>query len=873
MQIICSHENLDFDGLAAMIGAQKLYPEAKMVLPNKLSPPVKAYLALYKDVFVFYRYSDFCDKCEKVERVILVDTNELKRVELAQQCVQKGATLTIYDHHPNTQRDLPPWQGKIEPVGATSTLMVEELQSRDTQPSPIEATVLALGIYQDTGSLRFLGTTDRDARAVAYLLSAGARLSVVNTFLDRPLNGELQQLYNVLMTNVEERWINGTHVLVCSAETKKPVNGIALIINKLMELYGTDAVIAAVANSKHVDLVARSRVDWVRIDRLLEHFGGGGHPKAGAAKVKGMGLPQVLAKVEELLPSHVSTPLTARDLMSSPVKSLDPNQTIQEAARLMLRYGHSGMPVVEKGKLVGIISRRDVDKAVHHNLGHAPVKAYMSRNVKTVTPSTPITQIEQAMINYDIGRLPVCENGVLVGIVTRTDLLRAMHGEYPNKFSINFRPNGSPVETNFKDLIQRQFSPEIVQFLARAGELGQETGQRAYLVGGTVRDLIIGNPNHDVDIVVEGNAPQLAQRLAEEYQARILVHEAFQTATLELPSGFRFDFASARTEFYAYPAALPSVESGNLREDLYRRDFTVNAMAVCLAPDTFGKLVDYFSGYQDAVEGCIRVLHNLSFVEDPTRILRALRFKAKFRWSIEAETYRFLLQAVKEERLSQVSMTRLWHELKIILSEEDPVPILKNMAELGLERQVFPGLKWDSQVFHALARAQDLMKGLAPAAGIVPWRVYLIILLSPYSIVSIQDMLKAMGLNRKDRRVIEDGFLIREKLPAQGLSPAEALAWVHETCRDKCNDTLLALSVLTGKMGKTFHDYLLKRKEIKPALTGYDLMQLGIKPGPRLGNILRQLELARLTGKVGSKDEELLLAKQLAWGGEENCPV
>ncbi|HHW06567.1 MAG TPA: CBS domain-containing protein [Clostridia bacterium] len=870
MEIICSHENLDFDGLAAMIGVQKLYPDAKLVLPNKLSQPVREYLALYKDIFSFYRYSQLQDKTEQVKTVILVDINQLQRVEFAQRCVQQGAALIVYDHHRFKTGTLPPWQGRIEPVGATSTLIVEETLGRGIKLSPIEATLLAMGIYQDTGSLRFMGTTDRDAKAVADLLAAGAKLSVVNTFLDRPLNHEQQQLYNVLMANGEEKWINGTHILVCSAQTVKPVGGIALITNKLIEHSGADAVITAVANPKHVDLVARSRADWVRIDRLLEQFGGGGHPKAGAAKIKGAGLPEVLAKLNVLLASFVPAPLTAGNLMSSPVKSLDPNQTIQEAARLMLRYGHSGMPVVEQGKLVGVISRRDVDKAIHHNLGHAPVKAYMSRNVKIVSPETPITQIERAMINHDIGRLPVCDNGSLVGIVTRTDLLRVMHGEYPSKFSVNFCPYGAPMQANFQELIQQRFSPEIVQFLIRAGELGKQGGQPAFLVGGTVRDMILGHPNQDIDIVVEGNAPKLAQQLALEYDARVRVHEAFQTATVQLPSGHRFDFASARTEFYAFPAALPTVESGSLREDLYRRDFTVNAMAVSLAPDTFGQLVDYFCGYRDTIDGCIRVLHNLSFVEDPTRILRALRFKTRFNWSIEEETYRFLLAAIKEERISQVSLSRLWHELRIILTEEEPLPILESMAYLRIEKQVFPGIEWDHRVFRALARARELIAQLPPSIKAVPWRIYLSILLSPCSIHGIPALLQEMGLNRKVRQVIESVFLVQEELAHTGLSQADFLGWIHETCRDKDNDTLLALSALVTPqdMGNHFYAYLLKRNEIKPALTGDDLIQLGVHPGPRLGTILRQIELARLTGKVASREEELLLAAQLARGGE-----
>lgn len=870
MQVICSHENLDFDGLAAMIGAQKLYPQAKIVLPNKLSQPVKEYLALYKDTFELYRFSSLDDQIDRITTVILVDINQLHRVEFARRCVQNGADLIIFDHHPYKEHRAQPVQGRIEPVGATSTLIVEELQQQGINLSPIEATILALGIYQDTGSLRFSDTTDRDAKAVGYLLNAGAKLSIVNTFLDRPLNQEQQQLYNVLMAHSEEQWINGTHILISSAQTEKYVGGIALIASKLGELFGAETVIVAVGHPKQVDLVARSRVDWVRIDQLMEQFGGGGHTKAGAAKVKGSGLTEVLAKLKELLPSHITAPLTAKDLMSSPVKSLDPNQTIQEAARIMLRYGHSGMPVVEQGKLVGVISRRDVDKAVHHNLGHAPIKAYMSRNVKTVTATAPITLIEEIMINYDIGRLPVCENGTLIGIVTRSDLLKALHGEYQNKFNTNFRASCPTTGADFKQLIERRFSPEIVQFFKRAGELGKQLGLPTFLVGGTVRDLIMNYPNEDIDIVVVGNALKLAEQLAMEFNAKIRTHEAFQTATLQVPWGCRFDFASARTEFYAYPASLPTVEYASLKEDLYRRDFTVNAMAISLSPDTFGELVDYFCGYSDTMDGYIRVLHNLSFVEDPTRILRALRFKTKFNWTIEEETYNFILRAIKEQRIAEVSLSRLWNELKIILAEEEPIPILKNLAHLEVEKQIFPGIHWDDHVFRALELAQELIAGLPPSIQVVPWRIYFAILLSPYDTAQIQETLESIDINRKDRQVIGDVFKLRNCLSNNCFTTNDAHSHIHLVCRRKDNDAVLALSALTDseEARKNLYSYLLNRAEIKPGLTGDDLIKLGIKPGPRIGQILQQLELARLTGQVNNESEELLLAKQLIKGGD-----
>lgn len=869
MQIICSHENLDFDGLAAMIGAQKLYPEAKMVLPGKLSQPVKAFFALYKDTFNFYRTSQLEEVIKQINTVILVDINQLNRVDFALRAVQSGAKLIIYDHHPYLEQGIQ-YQGKIEEVGATSTIIVELLRQENIELNPIEATVLAIGIYQDTGSLRFLGTTHRDAQALAHLLAAGANLTVVNTFLERPLNMEQQQLYNLLMANAEERWINGNQVLVSWGQTDRYVGGAALIARKLGEVYGADAVIIAVASPKQVDLIARSKVDWIRVDQLMREFGGGGHAKAGSAKVKSAKLEQALRKLNSLLPTYISAPLTAKDLMSSPVKSIKPKQTISEAAKLLLRYGHSGMPVVdEDGKLVGIISRRDVDKAVHHNLGHAPVKAYMSRHVKTVTPDTPVTQIEEMMISNDIGRLPVCDAGIIVGIVSRTDLLRTVHQEYQSKFSTNFRAQCPISGVDIEELLLQRLEPDLLSLLQTIGRLGEKRGERTFLVGGIVRDLIIGYPNIDIDIVVEGDGPQLARELAGEIGAKVRVHDTFQTATVITPDDYQLDIVSTRTEFYAYPAALPTVESAKIREDLYRRDFTANAMAISLNPDNFGGLVDYFCGYSDVTEGLIRVLHNLSFVEDPTRIIRAIRFSSKYNWQIEEETYGFMVRALKEERLKAVSLPRLWHELKQILLEDNPVPALVKLAQLGADRQIMEGIHWDRSVLDSLALAREAISKLGSHCTVMPWRVYLSILLSPCSLVKTQEFLNTIILSKKNKQAIEDTFVLRQSLPFDSVQDDNYIETLHRHCYRIANDSIIAWACLSGSATVVQRSctYMYNRENLKPRLSGDDLLKLGAKQGPVVGHILKKLEMAWITGEITGYGEELSLAKELIKGG------
>lgn len=419
-------------------------------------------------------------------------------------------------------------------------------------------------------------------------------------------------------------------------------------------------------------------------------------------------------------------------------------------------------------------------------------------------------------------------------------------------------------------ILYERMTPDVVKLLIHIGELSQRRGEQVFLVGGMVRDLFSGSPNIDIDIVVEGAAPELARDLARELRSKIRIHDTFQTATLFIADNYKVDFASARTEFYPYPAALPTIESAGLREDLYRRDFTVNAMAISLNPGNFGELIDYFCGYRDFTEGLIRVLHNLSFVEDPTRIMRALRFAVKFGWQIEKGTYGFMLRALKENRLQEISSVRLWNELKQILLEKNPFPILKVLGELGIDRQLFPGVSWGDQVFDGLEFLQGGLSKFHSQGLVVPWRVYLTIILSPYSLAKIKETLRNYGLKRKDKLIIEDAFTLQLGIPKVNTFERKDISLFHTYWRRMANDSILAWAVLSNSRGimDLACSYIENRSNFKPRLSGYDLLELGVRAGPEMGIILQELELAWLEKRVASEEEELILAQKLAKGDE-----
>lgn len=864
MEIIATHSNTDFDGLAAMVAAKKLYPEAVMVLTH-LHDNVEEFVSLHKDALGFLTAREVVK--EQIERFILVDTSIRERLgELKDLLLRPGIDIHIYDHHPTCTGDLKGSVQVIENTGAVTTLLVEIIRQKGIPITPFEATIFALGIYEDTGSLLFPNTTARDVAAVAYLLEKGAKLGVVAEFIDRPLSPEQKDLLQKLMESAEVHTFQGVTVLLATAVEEEHVGGVALLTHKLLDIYRTDVALTVVQMGGRVYVVGRNRLDRVDLRRILAPLAGGGHATAASATVKNSTLEEVVQKLLAALEEHIRPAITAGDIMSSPVKTVSPDTTIEEAGRIMLRYGHTGLPVVdENGYVAGIISRRDVDKAIHHGLGHAPVRGYMTRRVICVTPRTSLSEVQRLLIENDIGRLPVMDGGRLVGIVSRTDVLRTLHGgSYPEDYRQLFDtpPGGSEVY-NLRDRLSR-LPEKIRQLLLQISYTADREKMPVYLVGGVVRDLLLGVPNYDLDIVVEGDAPLLARRFAEELCGRLRTHEKFGTAVVILPDGQRVDFATARTEYYEYPAALPQVERSSLRQDLYRRDFTINAMAICLNSAHFGELVDFFNGRRDLEEGIIRVLYNLSFVEDPTRILRAVRFEQRYGFRIEDQTLGLLKAAVKDGLLGRLSADRLRQELIHILQDSHPWRSVARMRELGIWPAILPEAeiteKTVAEMELCAAVAQELQQ-LGIETGEEMWLSYLFLLLYPAG-EKFSRCLDRLKLPSRWREKLER---LKSMLPGilETLTGKEELrpSRLYQLLAPLDSVFYCLLPVLAGEEGRVSVMEGLKkfgqlRGKERPFLNGHDIIAMGYRPGPWIGEALRYLQQARLDGEVTTREEE-----------------
>lgn len=400
----------------------------------------------------------------------------------------------------------------------------------------------------------------------------------------------------------------------------------------------------------------------------------------------------------------------------------------------------------------------------------------------------------------------------------------------------------------------------MVSFLRAAGETAANQGQNLYLVGGVVRDLLLGHANFDLDLVVEGDAINLAQQLIQLKPGKVTTHPRFGTAKLQW-SKWSADLATARSETYPEPGALPVVKPGAIDSDLFRRDFTINAMAIYLTPTRYGELIDLYGGRSDLEHGLIRILHKKSFADDATRIWRGLRYEQRFNFQLEANTLKLLKRNIP--MLDTISGDRIRYELECVLKEEFPERILRRAEELGVLAKLHPSLRGDGWLAGRFSQARQLSSPAPP-----PVELYLTLLAHPLTSEAREQLISYLRLPKAKAQALRDAGSLKDKLESLAdpkLSPSRIYSLLHGYSAVAIMANELACNSLTVR--RHLHLFLDRLRYVKPILTGDDLQKMGVAPGPHLKEILNLLHEARLDGKVTTRqDEEKLVERWLKEG-------
>ncbi|MEB3295481.1 MAG: CBS domain-containing protein [Synechococcales bacterium] len=963
MRLILCHTTADFDTLGAAIGLSRLEAGSRIVLSGGSHPAVRDFLALYRDEFRLIERRSV--RQDQISAIGVVDTQLRDRLGKTAEWLDLPVPITIYDHHPQAECDIPAQTRYVEAIGASTTIVVEQLQAAGIALEPLEATVMALGIHVDTGSLTFSHTHPRDAAALTWLMHQGAHVAIVADYLERGLSPRLQTLLGQALEQLHREMIEGYVLAWVCLQTPEFMPGLSGVIAHLMDLTDADAMFLAhqyggegesgreggeelqeqpislslpLVDPKQplrpkpwrkMTVIGRSRIPQTDLNELLQPWGGGGHAQAAALNVRTGQQPPAptdgeevtLADLDDLLLQiltdfrlQIPKAPTARELMSSPVRTIRPETTIAEAQRVLLRYGHSGLSVVDAaGQLVGVISRRDLDIAFHHGFSHAKVKGYMTRQLKTIAPEATLPEIESLMVTYDIGRLPVLEGDRLVGIVTRTDVLRQLYQQRPSAIATPTLLDGIQDSTqpcfnrpfprpwNLRVNLQRLAEP-LQDLLAIAARLAEERGWHLYLVGGGVRDLLLASGQarvmlNDLDLVVDGYhraaeagaGVELAKELQRLYpEARLEVHGKFQTAALlwhrdPVLDSLWVDIATARTEFYPYPAANPEVEASSIQQDLYRRDFTINALAVRLTQPRAGDMLDFFGGVQDLQEKRVRVLHANSFIEDPTRIYRGVRFATRLGFEFDEQTEDYIRHAIASGIHAQTHLqiqaqgqarivapalqTRLKAELKYVLQTPYWRNALQRLDDLQALSCIYPTIHMTRSLWQALRWAEWWIqqwsqpldgRALAPGSGqsatITTWQTLLEVIIASEPQPELRQQIAQnlqLPLESIDRltqlATVEQQFA--QTLPHCD-RPSQKVGLFNSH-----SPSMLILVAARGDrtLRRNLWHYWQHWGSQKSWLNGSDLKTLGYKPGKQFKQILEEVLAATLDGELTSQ--------------------
>jgi tRNA nucleotidyltransferase (CCA-adding enzyme) len=871
MEVITTHVNADFDAFGSMVAAKKLYPDALVAFPGSQEKNLRDFFiesTLY--ILDIERAKDI--DLEKVRRLIVVDTRQKSRIGRFATLAESGRVeIHLYDHHPDSEDDIRGNLEVVREVGSTATILIGELRKRGIELNAEEATALALGIYEDTGSFTFTSTRPEDLQAAAWLVEKGANVNIIADMMHSDLTKDQIEVFHQLIEESESVDVGGVEILVTTASCQGYVSDIALLVHKYMDMENLDAIFALVRMQDRVHLVARSRLEEVNAGEIAAEFGGGGHNTAASATVRDLSLYEAREKLIRLLHAKVRPKKEAGQIMTRPVITIEPGRTISDAAEFLGRYQISSLPVVDSGKVLGMLHRQSVEKAVHHGLKTSLVADFMDSEVVWVGIHDPIENVIRIAVDGRRRLVPVMDDGNLVGVISRSDILE--HMKLPREKDASgaeFYPGGRARGKNVRKVMEEHFPRSVIAILRRAGEVAERRGEDVYLVGGAVRDLLLRKYNLDIDLVVEGEGIPFARELAAEFEGcRVRSHEKFGTAVLLFPDGFKIDVATARHEYYARPGALPTVETSSIKRDLYRRDFTMNTLAAGLNPGNFGRVTDFFGGARDIKDKIIRVQHNLAFVEDPTRILRAIRFSSRFSFTLAKHTLNLMKRAVKMKVFDRVEGKRLRSELLHILEEKNPLPPLDLAAELEIFTALHPALVFSPRTKELLESAAGVLawwRYLYVRDKLEAWVVYFLALTEALTDDDFAAVMQRLSFPQsKTREWGRQRVEMRRALSVFAQESVVLPSRVVRTLRGLSVEFLLIMMAKTTRddTRKAVSEYITTLRHVKPALTGKDLIAMGYKPGPLFGTMKAALRDARLDGLVRTDDDERQLVRKL----------
>lgn len=727
-----------------------------------------------------------------------------------------------------------------------------------------DALLFLIALYERTWCGLNSRITNIDKKCITYLQSYNLPQKLISNTICLGLREGQKGLLKDIILSASEQFINGFPITISVVRSSGNVQETKPILESAWAKLDPYALVIGLLDKYRTQIFCRSKfvnINFRKIFKFRKYFIEDGWIKFEIEEQDETKIIKALLK--ELEDNFRFEPM-AKDIVSPLPKCVDSRETVANVHDIMLLYNLMCVVVTQNNKYLGVITRRDIDRAIQMNLWDAEIGTFVSQNIPSVEPETPIRVVKKLMITRNLYHIPVVKKDQVLGVINALEVLRSLSDNIPlpsNYLPIEFTSK-LPSSYQIKQSLKKHLNQKIYNFLQIVSQNAKSLCKQVYLVGGFVRDLLLNRKSFDMDIVVIGDALEFVEKLKAELSLETHIFEEFHTVRVKIDD-YKVDFATARIEHYSKPAALPHVEFSGLSSDLFRRDFTINALAISLNIDNMYELIDFFGGYNDLLDRKIKILHFLSFFEDPTRLFRAVRFMTRFNFDLEFDTQRAFNFALEKEVITNLSLSRISAEVTRCLLEENPYKVLKKLLELGLLRYIHDNLNKDNFIYHLnsykivpnlLNEFSKIFETQLDKESIL-WTG----LLMHISQSDVKHLMNQFNFSYSRKQKILQSLNTINNIPLKlaniNINDKVSLFFALRNLYPETYISLMAFGL--DSLGRRKVKYfLLHLKNTKCELSGSDLINLGIKPGPQIRAILDDLIAKKIKGEISSRKEE-----------------
>lgn len=863
LEIVAFAHNADLDLLGAARCLLLANPEALLLHPVRLNQNAWEF-ARRQDWFKTIKFRDL--DFNRVKKVHLLGISLPKHhPELVDQLARHTPQTILFSNRPG-RLPFKYEQPRIYSHSITTHLFNSNLK-QNFKLDKEDSALFAMAITEKTWAGLSSRTSRLDLDLLAKLRNEKISATRIANNVVLGMREGQTALYQRMLKNIEDIHPGNWPVSLISVNSTGQVQDLDPVVDAIWSDMAPPVMVICITSGNFSRVWARSSIPQLDLAEVFKDF----RPRICRNWVcfnfTGNSPQLNSLSIREYLHRNLPADLTADKIMSVAPQCIDWSATIAEALNLMLKFNIMSLIVLKEQEFAGLITRRDLDRAVQMELLDSPVGPYVPTNIPAVGPATPVRVLKTIMVRYNLTRLPVIAAGKVVGIITGRELLRALPDPLP--LPPDFLPLAEqvlmPAPEQLEETIKRVFSIKVLHLLSRIGKEAEKCQLNAFAVGGFVRDLLLERCNLDIDIVVIGDALPFARQLSQELSCDFKVFDRFHTARIYFED-MKIDFSSARIEHYSDPGALPQIEFSGLSNDLFRRDFSINALALSLNPDSLFMLKDFFGGYSDLKQKKIRILHSFSFIEDPTRLFRALRFAHRFNFALEKDTRRAFDLAIHRGSISRLSKKRIGSEISRCLNEDKPHKIVEELFNAGLMQTLSEELHDLSMIPGRFRLVRGLIKRFRVLNEEIDEEAVLWAgLLSAINLAQATTILEATGAPHSRQTIICNILQSLEQIPELlttiDINDHIALYNLLNDCSLEALIALMAYSLEKQNSRKILR-FIGDLRQVKPEICGSDLIAAGIPPGPHMRHIFKKILELKLKGQCLTREKELEIALQ-----------